>query len=170
MIFMFPPSPTAQTTGAYLPTRDYQRSEDRPPDLDLELRHEDVRRISRASSLYQACLRAGWERDDLDMELQLRVLARQGMASRYDPARGSVGKYLTLLLSSIMSNLVKRQKARPKDVAWDERRHAGACLPMLVADDVWDGVVRQAPPVAEAVEGRGPWKAQLMLLRPVRRG
>ncbi len=108
----FPPAPTAATSGRPRARRgkDYGRSADRPPTLDLELRHLDVRRISRADPTFRACLRAGWEVDDLDAEVMLRVYARQSMPSRYDPARSCVSKYLTVLIGGILRNLLRKMR------------------------------------------------------------
>lgn len=96
------------------PPRRYRPSTDRPAVLDLGARWVDVRRISRRLPEYQACLDAGWERDDLDAELLMRVIARQrdGLASRYNPARSSVGKYLHVLCKGLLLHALQAQTSR----------------------------------------------------------
>lgn len=103
--------------GMVMPTMDSERryapSTDRPAVLDLAERADDVRRIARSLPQWRACVAAGWDPDDLESEVLCRVVARQGMGSRYDPARAGVGKYLHLLCGSILSNL--REKLRTSE-------------------------------------------------------
>ncbi len=64
-----------------------------------------MRRIAKSHPAYRWCLEAGWDSEELMSEVMVRVLARQGMPSRYDPARAGVSKYLWTLTGSIMANL-----------------------------------------------------------------
>jgi hypothetical protein len=93
------------------PRQDYVRSADRPAVLDLGERRSDVRRIARSLPAWAQCIRAGWDEDDLDGEVVLRLLTRQGMASRYDPERGSVSKYLHIACRGILLNALQSMQA-----------------------------------------------------------
>lgn len=85
--------------------RRYTASVDRPETLDVGARWLDVRRVAKSHPHWRRCLRAGWDADDLVNEVMVRVLARQAMASRYDPRRAGLGKYLWTLTGSILANL-----------------------------------------------------------------
>lgn len=103
----------------------YIRSVDRPDTLDLRERWLDVRRIARSRPEYKACIRAGWEDEDLWPEVYVRALARQDMASRYNPERACVSKYLSVLTSSILRNLLDAAQRRAKREA--QTMQGGAC-------------------------------------------
>ena len=92
--------------------RRWVASTDRPATLDLAARYTDVRRITRSRPVFEACVDAGWDADDLVAEVALRVHARQSMPSRYDPARGGVPKYLCLMADSILRNLLDQAQRR----------------------------------------------------------
>lgn len=85
--------------------RRYRASTDRPATLDLSVRWVDVRRIAKSHPAYRWCMERGWDSEELMSEVMVRVLARQGMASRYDPAKAGVSKYLWVCTGSIMRNL-----------------------------------------------------------------
>jgi hypothetical protein len=102
------PRPTTQ------PPRLYPPSKDRPPVLDLRERWLDVRKIAKSQPEFAACVRAGWDADDLVSEVYARALARQSMASRYDPARAGVSKYLTVLCRGILLNLLDSKRRRDR--------------------------------------------------------
>lgn len=99
--------------------RRYRLSRDRPAVLDVGKRWLDVRRVARAHPGYRRCLDVGWEREDLDAEVLVRVLARQSMPSRYDPRRAGVGKYLWVTCGGILANLAD---LAGRDVLTDDGR------------------------------------------------
>jgi hypothetical protein len=101
------------------PKLSFRPSTDRPTVLDVRARSEDVRRIARAQGLFFKCVKSGWDEDDLDQEIFCRVLERQEMPSRYDPKRSGVGRYLHLLTSSIMKNLLDKARVEAKSRAMD---------------------------------------------------
>src|SRR5690349_9319346 len=88
----------------------FPRSNDRPATLDVGERLLDIRRLTKAMSLYQRCVRAGWDPDDLDQEILLRLHARQrpGSRSRYNPLRACVSKYICVAGRGIMLNLLDK--------------------------------------------------------------
>ena len=99
-------------------------STDRPAALDVAARLGDLRAIARRSPWWRRCLVAGWDEEDLDQELAVRLQHRQRpvrefrgrheySASRYDPRRSSVGKYLyTFVRSNLLQLWQKAQRAR----------------------------------------------------------
>lgn len=110
------------------PTLTFKPSTDRPAVLDVRERAEDVRKIARSHGLFFRVVKAGWDEDDLDQEIFLRVLERQEMPSKYDPARAGVGRYLYLLTRSILLNLLEKAHVERKSIAMDltdlERLHS----------------------------------------------
>lgn len=125
----------------------FKRSEDRPAVLDLNTRWLDVRRIARKHPAYKQCLRAGLEQEDLDQEVMLRVLTRQqpGSASRYDPARACVSKYLTVVCGGILLNLLDQavgtERSRKEVVGAFEPENGIPCDAALAAVAHDDGTV-----------------------------
>ncbi|MCA9494710.1 MAG: hypothetical protein KC621_32500 [Myxococcales bacterium] len=148
MTVAFPPEPTAQTTGQHRRVRDYRRSTCRPPTLDVGLRFDDIRRLARRHPCWRACLAGGWTPEDLEAELAARIHARQSMGSRYDPAKASVGKYLSLLTGSILTNLSKPRKDTPTFCELDDRTADGALLPPI--DDLTP-IPEEPVPVADTI-------------------
>lgn len=141
--------------------RRYAPSLDRA--LDLSTRWRDVLRITRShGSLYRACVSRWPSSDDLDQEVLTRVIARQGMRSRYDPDRASVSKYLYTLTRSILMNLVDKHRASEHLDERLEQAHGasdpddGSDLAGHLADLVVAGALPAcAPEVARLlVEGR----------------
>lgn len=116
------------------------RSKDRPAVLDVQKRWRDVRRISRSLSQYRLCLDLGWQRAELDQELLVRVHLRQSMASRYDPTRGSVGKYLVIFCRGALLNLAKvRQRRAAHEQVGAIGKDGEVADAALIAREVWDG-------------------------------
>ena len=101
--------------------RDYQR----PPTLDLTQDLPVLQRITRAHALWGACRRAGYDADDLMSEVVARVLHRQTLPSRYDPARSPLGVYLTMVTRGILGNLLTKALSRQRGDA-AHRRHLRA--------------------------------------------
>lgn len=119
------------------PPRDYQR----PAALDLEQDLPILQRITRAHVLWGACRRAGWSADDLMSEVVCRVLARQELASRYDPERSPLGVYLTMVTRGILSNLLEKALVQRRGDA-ELRRRARAEADLAALDAAgWDVVV-----------------------------
>ena len=123
-------SGTRYSTGMLTkpPVLSFRPSTDRPAILDVRERSEDVRKIARSHGLFFRCVRAGWDEDDLDQEIFLRVLERQEMGSKYHPDRAGVGKYLFVLTRCILMNLLEKAKVRERIVSMDtadlERMHS----------------------------------------------
>ena len=63
---------------------------------------------SKHGALYRQCLARGWEREDLDQELVLGVLLKQGEGSTYEPTRAGLGKYLVVATGGILRHLLER--------------------------------------------------------------
>lgn len=85
----------------------FKRSSDRPLYLDHR-RILEVVAIARARvPEYKRALGRGWERDDLDQEILVRLLARQEEHVGYDGDRASVGKYLFVVAQGVCRNLLE---------------------------------------------------------------
>lgn len=90
----------------------YPRSTDRPLWLHLG-RLDEVLALAKSRplrGLYTACLRAGWEAEDLEQELVLRLLEKQGEGSTYDPGRGGVGTYLHRVALGLLVHLLEERR------------------------------------------------------------
>lgn len=92
--------------------RRYRPSVDRPTHLDFEGRHREMLALARKHPQYLEVLRGwrtkGYERDDLDHELLVRLAARQELPdSAYDPSRSGFGKYVYTAMGSLLLHLVE---------------------------------------------------------------
>ena len=95
--------------------RKYKRSTDRPDSLDVGERRADVLAIARTQGLWSAALHLGWEPEDLEQEVLLRIHRRQSTArSAYDPQRAGVGKYLWVSTRSVLGHIVEAAEIAPR--------------------------------------------------------
>jgi hypothetical protein len=131
-------------------------SDDRPDTLDMGLRWNDLKRISRTLPEYRYCVSLGWAKEDLDQELLTRCYWRQGpktkkskgkivavggyWASRYDPKRGSVTKYLVTFSKGTLLNLAEKRNTLLKKEQVGLKGYNGEIMDAAqVARHVWDG-------------------------------
>lgn len=87
------------------------RAVDVGPSLDLTARYNDVRRLVLSCPAFQRAVREGMDEADLLQEILARLTARQSMASRWDPRRSSLGKYVWLFTRSVVSHLLRSHRA-----------------------------------------------------------
>lgn len=148
------------------------RSLDRPTSLDLGApdRAAQVLRIAGAHPEWRTCLAAGWDRDDLQQEVLLRVLERQRCgpngerpSSAYDPERSSVAKYLHVLTQSLLRNLrvLQRTLGAPAEVLLGE----GERIEQLEDPPDEDEVHRGCGPLPRLVDEEAGWGASGPLRR-----
>lgn len=143
------------------------RSPDRPPTLDLGApdRAAQVLRIAGSHPEWRTCLAAGWDRDDLQQEVLLRVLERQRCGpnggarptSAYDPERSSVAKYLHVLTQSLLRNLrvLQRTLGAPAEVLLGE----GERIEQLEDPPDEDEVHRRCGPLPSLMDEEAGWDA-----------
>lgn len=91
-----------------------QLSKDRPAVIDFSTRRNDVISIMKSDSVWKSCLAAGYDPEDLEQDVMMRVIARQSMPSRYDPERAGLAKYLTICTRGILLNLLERYRYHAK--------------------------------------------------------
>ncbi len=146
------------TIGAFLwphgwacPRR-YRPSADRPT-TGLVGRERDVVRIAKSQSLWHACVRAGWDPEDLGQEVLLRAVNRARNGKPYDPSRSSLGHYLHVLTSSIMSNLLRQATRRSVEAVVEDTTRWDPAAP---DDQVGDAVALEDLLADAVVAGRLP--------------
>jgi len=81
--------------------------------FDLAARLDDVRRIAWRTPSFRSAVRSGHDPDDLLQEVYVRLLMRQRGRSAYDPDRGSFGRYVWIVVRSVIRNY-RRDHRRPR--------------------------------------------------------
>lgn len=97
------------------PPRKWRPSTDRPPELDVGVRRGDILAIARRQGLWRACLALGWDPEDLEQEVLLRLHRRQSTPrSAYDPSRAGLPKYLHVATRSVLSHIQEGEEAESR--------------------------------------------------------
>ena len=73
--------------------------------LDLELYHEDVRRLALKAPAFRAAVANGCDPDDLLQQLYVSILHRNAGANPWDPARGrGLGGWVNEVVRSVVAH------------------------------------------------------------------
>lgn len=127
----------------------YKLSVDRPAGLDVGQRWADVVAIARRARAWRACIALGWESEDLEQEVCMRIHRKQnGRRGAYDPRRSGIAKYLHVATRSVLLHIIEATEAefRGGRGGQSARELVGATVDVgLWQDDVLSDRMRSDP-------------------------